>query len=235
MALTQSVTRKEWGANPVGRRPVTVPTKTRQGVVFHWIGSPCSQPAHTGCDDLVRSVQHTHQAGNGWSDVAYSFIVCQHGYIYTGRGWRWDQFANGETTRGDLEPTEGWVTVLFLIGGNEDGTSPQHPSHEAKRAARRLVLAARRRGAGLRVMPHNAFHPKACPGNVLEHIARRWNGHHELTTRTHARDDNKPPAPAVPEPSRPAPVPHHTKAVKVKPRSRLWRALSVIAREWVRL
>ncbi|WP_354645389.1 hypothetical protein [Kitasatospora camelliae] len=34
----------------------------------------------------MRETQDEHMDGNGWADIGYSLAVCQHGYVYEGRG-----------------------------------------------------------------------------------------------------------------------------------------------------
>ncbi len=163
--------REEWGAKEWTRTPTELKPENRKGVTFHWIGGPCTQPeSHDSgvCDQMVRNVQSWHQDGNDWSDIAYSFVICRHRFIYRARGWVNDQFAN-------WPGAQDWITVLFLIGGNEDGTSDQSPTEEMKNAAKKIVELARKKGAGKAVVPHNFLTPKACPGNEIEQYAASLN------------------------------------------------------------
>ena len=182
------LTRADWQAAAPTRDPQPVPAPDRLGVAVHWEGTTVAQPDHSGCAGLVRQIQHYHQAAHGWSDIAYSFVICQHGVVFKGRGWSWDQFANGTTTDAALEPDSTgyanwhWYSAVVLIGEGEE------PTQAAVDALARVVRRARGRGAGSRVVPHRDFHPTDCPGDTLAAVAHKWDraaihtGEHRPTT-----------------------------------------------------
>jgi hypothetical protein len=64
------------------------------GVTVHWFGIPAAAARHELCDDLVRSVQKSHQAGE-FVDIAYNHLFCPHGFAYEGRGFDRQTGANG--------------------------------------------------------------------------------------------------------------------------------------------
>jgi len=79
--------RSDWGAGPPESSPTPWDVKQLDGICQHWFGSPKAADTHAGCDDLLRSVQRTHQAGE-YNDIAYNIGVCPHGEAYELRGGR---------------------------------------------------------------------------------------------------------------------------------------------------
>src|SRR6266496_2949555 len=81
----QLITRAQWGARPRGNGSIT--PFTPRGVCVHW---ECEGWAwswdHSTCDDKVRNIQAYHMDVKGWSDIAYNFLACPHGYVFEGRG-----------------------------------------------------------------------------------------------------------------------------------------------------
>lgn len=89
------VTRGQWGA----RRPRNVVTGNLTGPsTGHWNGPEIPVMDHSKCASLVRGVQNFHMDSRGWSDIAYNFVVCPHGYTYEGRGLNVVNGANGTNT-----------------------------------------------------------------------------------------------------------------------------------------
>jgi peptidoglycan hydrolase-like protein with peptidoglycan-binding domain len=65
------------------------------GIAVHYTGSIWPLPIlHGNCADYVRGIQEEHLAGE-YSDIAYNYLVCRHGYIYIGRGYQYQSGANG--------------------------------------------------------------------------------------------------------------------------------------------
>lgn len=67
---------------------------------LHWNGPTVTlggRPTwdHGYCASLVRGVQNFHMDSRGWSDIAYNFIECPHGYTFEGRGLNVVNGANG--------------------------------------------------------------------------------------------------------------------------------------------
>lgn len=176
--MVEYVSRAQWGARQPTRTPKLIPATQHYGVVLHWSGNaPISMDdpgrSHSLCDDDVRGLQAFHMdpkpRGRGWSDGAYSFYVCQHGAIYVCRGWDWDQFANGASDQASPPPGNDtrWYTVHFNLGAG--GV----PTREMVAAGERIVVDARRRGAGMQVRRHDEFRRKVCPGpDMTRHAIR---------------------------------------------------------------
>ena len=145
----------------------------KNGFVIHHNGPPanCVGRTHDRCIKFWNAVKSYH-TGKGWSDIAYSFGVCPHGIRFTGRGWYKNQFANGTDV---VPPYDGkdseWYTVLVFIGQDEV------PPPEMIEATAALITEGRDSAfCGMRVLPHNAFKKKACPGPEFSALAQLWNG-----------------------------------------------------------
>jgi hypothetical protein len=152
----------------------------KKGLVIHHNGPPalCVGQPHDRCERFWRAVRDYHVNTKGWSDIAYSFGVCPHGQAFVGRGWFKNQFANGSDDVGvdDGRDSE-WFTVLaFVGGGSYAGTSTGSPEErvtpEMERGIVSLVALGRGKGyCGDRVLPHNVFKRKVCPGPTLIALA----------------------------------------------------------------
>lgn len=155
--MTTFVSRSEWGARPGATRsshPIAGPVR---GVTFHWLGPGIGSPSHDRCAQTVRSVQRFHQTGRGWADVAYNALVCQHGYIFEGRGVDVRSAANGSTAS-----NETWYAVCYLGG---EGDPLTDAGKAGLRAARDwLVLKG---AAGFAVNGHRDHKATSCPGDAI--------------------------------------------------------------------
>jgi peptidoglycan hydrolase-like protein with peptidoglycan-binding domain len=70
--------RSAWGARPA-KDVTTVDIGARTGFTVHYSDGPTTQS--------VRQIQNYHMDSNGWSDIAYNFLVDSSGRIFEGRGW----------------------------------------------------------------------------------------------------------------------------------------------------
>jgi hypothetical protein len=165
----------------------------KRGFVLHHNGpeARCIGQPHTRCVAFWDAVRSFHVNNQGWSDIAYSFGVCPHGFQFTGRGWNRNQFAGGKDVVGaDDGPDSEWYSVLVFLGGTEKPTDLMVDEVIA------LIGEGRRSGrCGSRVLPHNAFKPKACPGPEFTAYARAWD--------KQALRNGQPPPPPAPEPEEP--------------------------------
>lgn len=181
--ITGFVTRAEAGL----RSPKSVSkniTPGDGGVAFHYGGPASNAKGHADCVTQWRGWQNFHMGTRGWSDIAYTMGVCQHGYVFAGRGVGVRTAANG-TNSGN----QSFYAVCWLGG---DG---QTPTQEALDAFEWAVLTLRKAGAGRRVRPHRSFKSTSCPGDPLvAHAARLDN-----------KDVSEPKPPTPSEPSKPAP------------------------------
>lgn len=149
------VSRAEWGA------PANTPAadlRTARGVKIHWIGGPNHDASHDLCDDHVRSIRQEHLSNptQGWVDIAYNFVVCQHGYVYEGRGLRKESGANGN------QPLNlAHYAVCAIQGTNESA------SDAMKEGLADAVEYLRRNGAGAELLGHRDGYATDCPGPEL--------------------------------------------------------------------
>lgn len=143
------------------------------GVTIHHNGpaAKCIGQPHRRCVGFWDAVRRFHVETKGWSDIAYSFGVCPHGLRFTGRGWDKAQFANGADVVGPNDGRDAdWYTVLVFLGEGEA------PTDEMVDATRSLIAEGRSSGrCGNRVLPHNAFKRKACPGPEFTAYAQAWD------------------------------------------------------------
>lgn len=171
----QRVSRREWNAAKPKRTPHVIKASNRKGVVLHWNGPPLKLDPSASRTALihretavVKAIQRFHQGSHNWSDSAYSFMVGQSGTVFEVRGDEWDQFANGSDSVG---PNDGadrdFYTIMVMIGEGEK------PTPAAENSVKAVVAHLRGLGAGNRVLPHNAFKRKTCPGVELTELAAR--------------------------------------------------------------
>ncbi|MFI6986016.1 GH25 family lysozyme [Embleya sp. NPDC050154] len=154
------VPRSEWGARayltPGG---ATKYSAARRGVKVHYLGTPYSFGDHDGCAAYVRRLQASHMDGNGWSDIGYSFIVCEHGYVHEGRGLARRNSANGTTTLNEQH-----YAVCALLGSSGSTT----PTPEQLHGLRDAIEYCQARGpAGGEIRGHRDGYSTDCPGGPL--------------------------------------------------------------------
>lgn len=150
------VTREQWGARP--SKGVTRLSATR-GVKVHYVGShvPKNIP-HSACDALVRQIQKSHMDGNGWNDIGYSLLTCNHGFNFMGRGPHVLPAANGE----------GLNTAHYAICGLVGSSGQTHPSDAMLNGIRDGIEYLRRTGmAGNEIKGHRDGYATECPGEFL--------------------------------------------------------------------
>ncbi len=173
------VTRAEWNARP----PKTRSRNIRPAhITAHYGGpSPWANGAenadHNRCPTIVRAWQAFHM-GKGWSDIAYTSIICPHGFRYIGRDVGWRTAANGTNAGNETS-----YAVCYLAGGDDVLT-------DAAKAAYLDEVA--RIGQPLDRV-HSDWKPTACPGVALADWVRAG---------TPAPGPTAPPLPApAPEPA----------------------------------
>jgi len=149
------VTRAEWGArkpkstgNAISSRP--------KGVAVHYEGPKMGSRDHSLCAGVVRGIQTFHMDSRGWADIAYTFIVCEHGYVFEGRGVGKGSAANG-TTQANLD----YYAVCGMVG--EGDAIPARLTN----GIRDGIDICRRNGAGNAVVGHRDLFSTKCPGDAL--------------------------------------------------------------------
>ena len=123
------ITRKEWGARPP-RSTTPLPTSQARGVALHYTASH-APASHSDCAASVRSIQAFHMDTRGWNDIAYSHIVCKHGFAFRCRGIGKRTAANGTN-----EANSHYYAVCVL--GTD--TARQDITPELRRALNRLFM-----------------------------------------------------------------------------------------------
>lgn len=161
---TTWVTRAQWdaarskgGENP---KPLHV-----YGLAVHYSEGNVGKDQHGLCARRVRAIQRHHQQTKGYADIAYSFLVCQHGFTFVGRGT-----VAGSASQGSTDGNRHYWSVCWL-GGPLDTPTPL-----AKAAIVDLRTYLQQRGMGLKVRPHHYFSRTLCPGVLVSTWLRsRWS------------------------------------------------------------
>lgn len=161
--MKNRVTRKAWGARPPACSSLLKRSEV-QGIAVHYSASNADEQAdHKNCAARVRGIQNYHMTSKGWCDVAYSFLVCKHGYIYVGRGWFNRTAANG-TNSGN----SAYLAVCFLGDDTKNRDDVTDAGREAfLRVFKRFKVWY---GRTPTLRPHSSFTSTSCPGDEL----RRW-------------------------------------------------------------
>jgi hypothetical protein len=149
------VSRSQWGARSPNGSGNSL-TGNGKGYALHWEGPEMGSRSHGECDNLMRSIQNYHMDSQGWSDIAYNLAVCEHGYIFEGRGEHKGSGANGTS-----DANHNYQSICALVGEND----PQ-PSALLDGIADAVAMI-RSWGAGSAEKGHRDFVSTACPGNSL--------------------------------------------------------------------
>lgn len=155
----QLVTRQQLGW-PASAAPLQATTK---GVKVHYTGSAVSTALlkdHGRCIALWQDIREAHLANvqEGYSDVAYNYAGCVHGYLLEGRGIGHRTGANGNQPLNRAH-----YAVLGLIG--DSGLT--EPTDELLGAIRDGIELLREHGAGTEIKGHKDGYPTSCPGGPL--------------------------------------------------------------------
>lgn len=133
---------------------------TTKGVKVHYEGTHVSNGTHGECVAEVKAIRESHLANTAenYSDIAYNLLVCQHGYVFEGRGKRKRTGANGNQ---DLNRAH--YAVCALLGNSGD----THPTAEMVDGIRWAIAYLRGYGAGRDIKGHRDGYATACPGDPL--------------------------------------------------------------------
>jgi hypothetical protein len=164
--MSPFVTRDQWGARSPNGSGNSL-TGNGKGYCLHWEGPEMGSRSHSECDNLVRSIQNYHMDSQGWSDIAYNLAVCEHGYIFEGRGEHKGSGANGTS-----DANHNYQSICALVGEND----PQ-PTALLDGIADAVAMI-RGWGAGTAEKGHRDFVSTACCGNSLYDKMKdgRFNG-----------------------------------------------------------
>lgn len=154
--MTTFVPRAQWGARP--RKSGTTSIVDHPSVTFHYVGGGWEYPwDHSSCDDKVRAIQADHMDNRGWSDIAYSYLVCPHDYVYEGRGYDRRSSANGS----DAANYASFAVCALWGTASADDALPVGLLR-AFHYARNLLIA--KGGATAVVRGHRDWKDTDCPG-----------------------------------------------------------------------
>jgi hypothetical protein len=160
------VPRQQWQARPPRKQPQQLRQQGQRGLAVHHSGSKHERKDdHAQCAGVVQAIQRFHQDARGWSDIAYSWLSCQHGYLFEGRGLGFRTAANGTDAGNDA-----WHAVCWLGDGagfvaDDSNTRPLH-------AAVGLVRSWNARAT--LVWPHLRLRSTECPGRALRQWCRQF-------------------------------------------------------------
>lgn len=147
------VSRGTWGARRPKSRTALTPSF---GVTVHYEGPHLGEYDHASCPSKVRGIQAFHMDQRGWADIAYTAIICRHGYTFECR-WTGVRTAANGTNPGN----DGAYAVCLLIG--VDDTLPGVMLGELIETIDYLNNDAR---VGQNVNGHRDWKATACPGDV---------------------------------------------------------------------
>lgn len=152
------ITRKQWDARD--SRGASTLASTR-GVKIHYTGSaesPAMATDHQRCYARVRSIQNGHMDDRKWNDIAYSYVACEHGYVFEGRGCHILPAANGAGLN------SGHYAILGMVGN----AGLVEPSPDMYGAICDAIAYVRLHGdAGRQIRGHRDGYSTDCPGTIL--------------------------------------------------------------------
>lgn len=131
------------------------------GVAIHYSAADADEQAnHANCAGRVRGIQNFHMDDRGWCDVAYSFLVCAHGYVYEGRG-----FAKRTAAQGTNHGNDRYLAVCVLANDDRDELELNAAVRQGLIDIRRAILERHPRGRETK--GHRDFNNTPCPGDEI--------------------------------------------------------------------
>lgn len=158
----QFVPRAQWGAAPSKYKLVAV--ESTRGVKVHYEGTAVPSSLaddHGRCAPRMRALQASHLADpkEDYSDIAYTAVVCPHGWVFEGRGAHRKTGANGNPTL-----NAGHYAVCAMLG-DSGLTEPSAAQLHGLRDAIEWLRAEG--GAGPEIQGHRDGYATSCPGGPL--------------------------------------------------------------------
>lgn len=147
------ITRAEWGAIPPESPLTPWSPGDLLGITVHHFASPRAAADHSGCDELMRSVQRGHQAGE-FTDIAYNHCFCKHGFAFEARGFGFKTGANGTSAA-----NQNYAAICYIGNSGSDGWPEL-----AQDAGGWLLAEWFKRGTNRVVVPHRKWTGTECPG-----------------------------------------------------------------------
>lgn len=157
--------RARWHARPNGpcdRQDV----RNVRAIYIHYSDSPAPPENLAAQAAAVRGIQTYHMQSNGWSDIAYSFLVTP-----------------GQTRARVWEGRRAYYVPASQQGYNQNSLSICIVTNDrgklswtTKLQIRRLVFHLRKRviGRNVPVYPHSHVNDTSCPGNELRAFIRKY-------------------------------------------------------------
>lgn len=157
--MTRLVTRAQLGW-PASAAPLQA---TARGVKVHYEGTEVSTRLltdHAACIAEWKSIRASHLADpdEDYSDIAYNYGACPHGYLLEGRGLGRRTAANGN------QPLNKAHYAVVGLVGDEGLTEPTDAMLSAIRDGIELL---REDGAGEEIEGHKDGYATECPGPAL--------------------------------------------------------------------
>lgn len=153
------VSRAQWGAADAFSLATGANIGGLRGLAVHHSGNPDDrQEQHKNCASRVQAAQRFHQLHHGWSDIAYHWVVCHHGFLFIGRA-----LGKRSAAQGSAYGNERYHAVCAL-GTWTHETLPIDLTDALFEARRRLLTL---NPHACRIYPHSAFTQTACPGISL--------------------------------------------------------------------
>ncbi|MFJ6319714.1 peptidoglycan recognition family protein [Streptomyces californicus] len=136
---------------------------TAKGVKVHYEGTAVSARLltdHNACITEWKAIRASHLANKqeNYSDVAYNYAACPHGYLLEGRGLRRRTGANGN---------QALNTAHYAIVGLVGSSGLTEPTDAMLSAIRDGIDLLRKNGAGNEIRGHRDGYATACPGGPL--------------------------------------------------------------------
>ncbi|MFE7111748.1 peptidoglycan-binding protein [Streptomyces sp. NPDC057575] len=153
------VTRSDLGW-PASAAPAQASTK---GVKVHYEGTAVSAKLSTNHDACIaewKAIRKSHLANKteNYSDVAYNYAACPHGYLLEGRGIGHRTGANGNQALNQAH-----YAIVGLVGSS----GLTEPTDAMLSAIRDGIELLRKNGAGTEIKGHRDGYATACPGGPL--------------------------------------------------------------------
>lgn len=158
-ATLKLVTRSQLGW-PASAAPAQTSAK---GVKVHYEGTEVNTRLltdHDACIAEWKAIRKSHLANptENYSDVAYNYAACPHGYLLEGRGIGRRTGANG-----NQELNRAHYAIVGLVG--DEGLT--EPTDAMLSAIRDGIDLLRKNGAGTEIRGHRDGYATACPGGPL--------------------------------------------------------------------
>lgn len=136
---------------------------TTRGVKVHYEGSHVSKDLledHDLCIAEWKAIRKSHLANRAenYSDVAYNYAACPHGFLLEGRGIGRRTGANGSAALNTAH-----YAILGLVGSS----GLTEPTDAMLGAIRDGIELLRKHGAGSEIKGHRDGYATACPGGPL--------------------------------------------------------------------